>query len=109
MARSSSLSCIVSLQCIQMFKFISAVDFTNLSDLLEVKYFALIFLRIFVKDISSTHLLRFQIEVFGRQLRPGEFASMTLEEQAIKSDQLMEVIRKNIEMRRQNNLTANRR
>ena len=107
MARSSSLSCIVSLQCIQMFKFISAVEFTNLSDLLGkivCTYFPS-----HIGDISSTHLLRFQIEVFGRQLRPGEFASMTLEEQAIKSDQLMEVIRKNIEMRRQNNLTANRR
>ena len=44
--------------------------------------------------------------MFGRQLGPGEFGQLSPAEQAQKSDELMEVIRRRLERRREQDLEA---
>jgi len=45
-----------------------------------------------------------QAEVFGKQLKPGEFEKLAADVQAEKSDEMMDVIRRRLEDRREENL-----
>ena len=52
--------------------------------------------------------LRLQFQVFGRELRPGEFEQLSDAEQEQRSDQLMDVIKQQIQRRRREEMENSR-